>query len=347
MRVKPNPPVFNLADVPEKDRDRVAAMIPDPRIAKQYVHRNINGILDFDYLDGAIADKFNITLAGPTGSAKSTLLRAYAAYRRLPIAVIDADASMDFSTIIGGYDLETHEWVDGRLALVVRYGGIAVVEEFNMISQRVGAAFHDIFSVNRQLAIPEHKGEVIIAGRGHQTPTEVELEDGQTALMYLEPAAPTLFASTYNPRELGYHGVLEINQATLNRFAMPFKWDYDHDVELELLDSPTLLTVAEGLRAREEIRTPVPTNALQEFEALWWRYGWESAQYFFLNRFKHDEQNIVEITLFPESENIVRELEAKEAERDAEPEQSNGMIVNYQIKAKPKPPARRRTPAKR
>lgn len=313
LRVPVEMPNFDLANVPEEDRDRVEAMIPDPRVADEYIHRYIEGVYDFDYLDGAIADGKNIILAGPTGSAKSTLFKAYCASRRLPYCTVDAQSSMDLSSIIGSYDLNTKKWVDGELTLVVRYGGAAIVEEINMVAQRAAVGFHNIFSANRRLNVPEH-GEVIIAGRGGQQMTEVTMENGKKAKIFLEPAFPTLFAATYNPRELGgYGGALDMNQATLNRFAKKFKWGYDREVEAQLLDSPTLLELAWNMRAQEDIRTPVSTNLLMELESNWWRDGWAAAEYFFLNNFKEGELFRVTNSLNAVSDQIVAELEKAES----------------------------------
>jgi hypothetical protein len=166
------------------------------------------------------------------------------------------------------------------------------------------------------------------------------MDDGQTveAMAYTEPPAPVLLAATYNPREMGYGGMGELGKATKNRFAMQFNWDYDREVEKQLLDSETLLDLAYGLRAREEIHSPVPTNALQELESNWWRYGWAPAARFFINRFDEDEQNIVELTLQPESENIERELIAAEQSNANAADNTMAMVV-----AKPTTRRRRTT----
>ena len=85
-------PHFDLDSVPADDRDRVAALIPDPAWADTYVHRNIAGIDDFTVLDFAIAQQENVMLAGPTGSSKSTMFRAYAASRGLPFVLVECNA---------------------------------------------------------------------------------------------------------------------------------------------------------------------------------------------------------------------------------------------------------------
>jgi len=327
-RVIPPVPVFDLSAIPEKDRDRVGKLIPDPRHHEGYVHRTINGIFDYYYLDAAIADGDNILLSGPTGSSKSTLFRAYCAFRRLPLAIIESNASMDLSTVLGRVDPNTLEWVDGTFTLVARYGGVGVAEEFNMINPRMGAGFHQLFSVARQLELPENS-ESIKAGRGHQTPQEVEMDDGSIALMYLEPPQPTLFAANINPRNSGYAGTQRMNDATLNRFGMPIPWDYLHEVEEQLLDSAKLLEIGENLRTLEDILSPVSTNALMELERHWWRFGWVPALELFIGRFQDEEQGSIRRAFHGEHENIVRELEAAEQKRADDAATVNAMATEY------------------
>ena len=114
---------FDLSTVPADDRERVASLIPDPRIAAGYVHRFIDGFEDFDLLDGAIEDSENVLLRGPTGSSKTTFFRAYAADRGLPFYVVECNGAMDPGVVVGRTTFdEGSKWVDGDFTLVVRYG---------------------------------------------------------------------------------------------------------------------------------------------------------------------------------------------------------------------------------
>src|SRR4051812_48110330 len=79
-------PSFDIETVPEHHRQMVADLIPDERIADGYVHRDsLPGVYDFDMLDASMNLRHNVLLVGPTGSAKTTLFRAYCASRRLPL----------------------------------------------------------------------------------------------------------------------------------------------------------------------------------------------------------------------------------------------------------------------
>ena len=291
MPVKADKPVFDILTVPEKDRARVEAMIPDPSIAERYVHRTIEGILDFDYLDAAIEDLENVLLVGPTGSSKSTFWRAYSASRGLPLAIVESNASMDLSTVLGRIDPQQMEWVDGEFTLVARYGGAAVIEEINMVNPRVSAGFHQLLAVTRRMSLPEN-GETIIAGRGGLS--------GERQ--------PLLLGANMNPSRL-YQGTVRMNEALLNRFAQPHEWPYLREVEIELLDSPTLIDLAESVRSLAEIRTPVSTNSLQELERHVWRFGWAPAAQLFANRFDDGEKNSIARALEAHSQRIFDELQ--------------------------------------
>jgi MoxR-like ATPase len=285
------PATFDLDTVPEEYRARVEAMIPDTAIAEGYVHRTIEGIHDFDYLDVAVEDLENVLLTGPTGSSKSTLFRAYAAARRMPLAVIESNASMDLSTVLGRLDPQGLEWVDGEFTLVARYGGVAIIEEINMVHPRVSAGFHQLLAVTRRMSLPEN-GETIHAGHGGTGDPQ-----------------PLLLGGAMNPSRL-YAGTVVMNDALLNRFEQPHDWPYLREVEEQLVDSTKLLDVAENIRSLAEIRTPVSTNSLMALERHYHRFGWGPAETLFVNRFAEGERNPVRNALNAESENIVRELDA-------------------------------------
>jgi MoxR-like ATPase len=265
-------------------------MIPDPVLAKRYVHRDIEGILDFDYLDAAIEDLENVLLVGPTGSAKSTLFRAYSAARGLPLAIIEANASMDLSSTLGRLDPKGLHWVDGEFTLVVRYGGAAVIEEINMVNPRISAGFHQLLAVTRRMSLPENT-ETIKGGAGG-----------------LGRPQPLLLAANMNPSRV-YEGTVRMNQALLNRFGQPHEWPYLHEVEMKLLKSERLLDMAEGIRSLAEIQTPVSSNALMELEHHTWRFGWNPAARLFANRFAEAERSPIMRALEANSTAIVAELE--------------------------------------
>jgi hypothetical protein len=290
VAVAANEIAFDLATVPDKDRERVAALIPDPRIAEGYVHRSINGIYDFDLLDGAVEEQENVLLAGPTGSSKTTLFRSYASARGLPFVDMECNGAMDPGVIIGRITLGPDgavEWVDGDWTLVVRYGGVGLIDEINMAHPRIVAAYHLLLSVVRRMSLPE-AGEVIAAGRGG-----------------LGNPQPTLFGAAYNPR---YDGTVRLNAALKNRFAQKHPWRYERSVEDQLVKSSTLLDLAYSVRSLAEIRSPLSTNMLQEYERHAYKYNMQAAKGMLIAAFEDEEQAPISRAIEAEEANIASDL---------------------------------------
>lgn len=284
---------FDIDSVPAKDRARVAALIPDPRIADAYVHRTIDGFEDFDILDAAMEDQENVMLTGPTGSSKTTVFRAYAAARGLPFAVVECNAAMDPGTVLGRTMLDPEggvRWIDGDFTLVVRYGGVALIDEIDMAHPRITAAFHQLLAVTRRMSIPE-AGETVVAGRGGTGEAQMNL-----------------FGAALNGR--AYQGTVRLSEALQNRFPTQHDWDYDRDVEEALVASHRLIDMAENIRNLAEIRTPLPTNALVEFERHVGRFNFPYASRLLVNRFAAEERGPVARALEANAAAIAADLEA-------------------------------------
>jgi MoxR-like ATPase len=282
-------PVFDIDTVPAEDQQRVLDLIPDPRLTDRYIHRTIDGFDDFEIFDAAIEEGENILLAGPTGSSKTTAFRAYAASRGLPFTLVECNAAMDPGTVLGRVIVTADgvRWVDGDFTTVVRYGGVALIDEINMAHPRITAGFHQLLAVTRRMSIPE-AGETVKAGYGGMG----------------EPQ-PVLLGAAYNPR---YQGTVRMSEALVNRFAMPFDWDYERAVEAQLVKSSRLLDMAENIRSLSEIRTPVSTNALMELERHCGRFGWPLACRLFVNRFAQEERQPVSRALEANTDAILAEL---------------------------------------
>lgn len=283
---------FDITTVPEHHREMVQALIPDPRIAGGYVHRSIKGVDDFDVFDAAIALQHNVKLEGPTGSSKTTVFRAYAAARGLPLAIVECNANMDPKSVLGRTTIDPVSglptWIDAPALLVIRYGGVVLFDEINLAHPRVTAAFHGVTSVNRRLDLPEN-GEVVPAGRGGTG----------------EPQ-PVLFASAMNPTT--YHGTGRLNQAFGNRFPMAIKWPYLREVEEQIVTSMTLLDTADSIRSLSEVRSPCSTNMLIEFERHVEALGVDFAIEMFVNHFDDDERGPVDRAMEAVSLTIAAEL---------------------------------------
>jgi AAA domain (dynein-related subfamily) len=280
------------AAAPVKDTaaHRLEGLVPNPAIAEGYVHRSFFGTADFELFDYAVEQVENIIMAGPTGSAKTTAARAYAASKGLPFVVVECNGAMDPGVVLGRtmIDPETRvpHWVDGDFTLVVRHGGVVILDEVNMAHPRVMAAFHQLLSVSRRISLPEAGETVLAAG--------CDCHD-----------VPLVIFAAYNPR---YEGTARLNYALANRFAIPLQWGYDRAVEAELVSSTRLLDIAESMRDLADIRTPVPTNALMELERHALGLGFELAAHLFVNRFQPEERSAVSRALEGNATAIAAEI---------------------------------------
>lgn len=286
-------PTFDLSTVPDHHRDMVEALIPDARIADGYVHRDaLPGVPDFDLLDTACNMQENVLLEGPSGSAKTTFFRAWCAARRMPFALVECSANMDPKSVLGRRDIDPVTqlpiWLDAPFMLVVRYGGVALIDEVNLAHQRVTAAWHGITSVMRRIDLQEN-GEIVRAGHGG-----------------LGEPQPVLIGTAMNPTS--YIGTTRINQAFRNRFAQPVKWDYDREVEEQLVRSSSLLDMCWMVRSLAEVQSPVTTNMMIEFERHVEVYNFDAAVQLFVNHFGDDEVGAVERAFEANSERIYNEV---------------------------------------
>lgn len=277
-------PPFDLDAVAPEHRDRVEAMIPAPELADAYVHRTIDGVWDFDILAWAMTESNNVLLKGPTGSAKTTFIRAFAAYIQYPAAIIETSGQIDTGSVIGAQRQDASgmwSWHDGDLTLACRYPAIKFIDEANMAHARVTAAWHGLTDSRRRLSIYENH-EVV------------------------KDQYPSLIAAAYNP---GYEGTARLNEAfAQNRFGTHIEWDYDREVEAQLVDSERLLDFGWALRERPEIRTPLPTNAMMTLEKHAVAFSMEFAIERFVQRFDPAEQTIVRRTAEAHSAAIADEL---------------------------------------
>lgn len=244
---------FDLASVPDEHRDRVAGLIPGPSHEPsdaipwdgRYLMRKLPGGLRcmdaFGVEKNAGTFGFNVSLAGPTGSAKTMAPRAYAAAHGLPFAVVPVNGGIDPSAIWGDYvndPIAGWVWHWSDHALVAIYGGIICIDEMNMMHGRVSAAFFEATDDRRVFTVPRLGSKVV-------------------------PIHPSVqWFGTLNP---GYDGTARLNQAFARRFRAPFHWNYDRDIETVLTGSEALVDFAFRVRALPEVRTDLSTDHLVSF----------------------------------------------------------------------------------
>jgi len=263
---------LDLTQIPEQHRDQAVEMIPQYRIAEAYLHRTLNGRLDYDYFEVAKATKHNILMPGPTGSGKTTAARAWAAARGVPFCGIEMQGGFDFATVVGSTraqivnDLVIPEFVYGELSIAIQMPSVCLIDEVNFAPPRFTAAFHGTLDARQSMYIHE---------LGHRLGKHHEC---------------VLF-SAYND---GYRGIVQLNEAFQNRFAFVLPWDYSPEVEEALVGSysPRLLSMVRNMRNEKTVTTPIGTNVMEEFITIAAEPGGgvEMAGWLFTNRFPEGER---------------------------------------------------------
>ncbi len=281
-------PTLDLSPWDPSDHDQVTQMIPPRRIAEGYLHRYVAGVYDFELFDMAKETRHNILMPGPTGAGKTTAARAYAAERGVPFVAVEMQGGFDFATVVGSTRADEKTGLPrfkrGELTLAIQGPSVILIDECNFAPPRFTAAFHGCLDARQSLYVHE------IGQRINKHPECV------------------IFAA-YND---GYAGVVRLNEAFLNRFAIPVPWGYSDEVEEALVGpySPRLLTLVRSLRAEPAIHTDIGTNAMEEFITFASMSGVELASHLFVNRFPEAERVIVGRAIESLKAVIGREIDA-------------------------------------
>lgn len=257
------------------------ASIPDPVL---YVNRTIAGKQDFEIFDFAFENALNILMEGPTGPGKTTASVAYSAQRRRRMATIPSNVGVEPTQLFGKYIPDGHGgwvWIDGPITTVVRYGGTLLINEVAFMPERVSTAVFGLFDGRREITLLDHEGEIV---RAHRPNCWCDLPVNECRDKWL------LVFADMNPH---YSGTRELNAAFRNRFNIQLVWDYDRDVEEQLIKSAPLLDFMWKLRsdvATEVYSTPVSTNMGMEFERITRGLGYDFAVLNFVNHFATEER---------------------------------------------------------
>lgn len=260
--------------------------IPAPERHEGYVSRYFDGFKDLDLLEYADDSNYNVLMYGPTGPGKTRCVEAYSALGPAnsrgtrspkPLALIACNGGMDPSTTWGQF----RKTEDGKIVFqeaaplgVIRHGGTLYIDEINFAHPRIVAQMHPLLDDRRSLTIPELGGETI-------------------------KAHPDLFiVASYNP---DYQGTRPLNEAFKNRFAIKLHYDYDTEVEEQILSGDgvsvqPLLDLATKLRAMTAdgtLATPVSTNMIRDFITIGVDTTYDFAVMNFVNTFHIDEQQAV------------------------------------------------------
>lgn len=247
-------------------------------VADDYINREYRGgHSDFDALQDAMEAGHNVLLYGPTGPGKTSLAMAFAAANNLPFDSIPCHGAIEdkafFGSVMPNESATGGGWVwqDGPITRLVRNkkGGVLLLDEVNFLHPRIGAVLHPLLDKRRHVKLLGHQGETVNAGDN------------------------LLIIAAFNP---DYEGTRPLNPAFRNRFRTQLFMDYDEEIEGELLSHSTLQVLAAKLRSRHEagdLRTPISTNMLMEFEDIAESMSFDFSVQNFIWRFSVAEQPVI------------------------------------------------------
>jgi nitric oxide reductase NorQ protein len=230
----------NAIDAPGTKSD-FGLMFVDPEDYTHYVPRAFAGVSERDVYDMARKAKKVVALRGPAGSGKSSSVYHYAGQTGDPICKVQGSIDANSETIFGAArpvpGTNRFAWTDGPMTRVARIGGIAYVNEANMLTPKIASYLMSMMQ----------ERHIVLAGNGGE-------------VVKLHPN--TLIIVDYNP---GYRGTQNMNEALKDRMATPLWFDYDPTIEAQLIHSQTILKMAKNLRDMAKtgrLETPVSTRLL-------------------------------------------------------------------------------------
>ena len=262
--------------------------VPDPKWAKQYVNRKFNGKTEWDIYDEALKDGDNILIEGGAGSGKTISVQSYASARNMRYFNVSNSNGIDPSQLFGRWipkaDGQGYRWQDGAVTLLVRYGGVLLLNEVNFLPERVSTVLYSLLDYRREIQLLENGGEVIKAHKD------------------------LLIIADMNA---GYRGTHELSQAWNDRYGIKLEFPYDKAIELKVVGNRSLLNLADKLREqfdKEEITTPISTRSLVAFVKNAKRFGIDFAITSFVNGFNKEERGGVRLACETFKENIADEM---------------------------------------
>jgi nitric oxide reductase NorQ protein len=280
------------------------ASVPDKSFAVEYIGRRFPGkVSDFQIFTAALNRGQNVLIEGPTGPGKTSAVLAFAAKHKHRFYSIPSSVGIDPSQLFGKFIPDDENggfiWIDGPVTQVVRDGGVLLLNEINFMPERIASVLFGLLDKRREIALIDHKGEVIRAHRGKDLCWCREKDCD---------AKRVLVIADMNP---DYEGTRPLNKAFRNRFAIQLQWDYDEAIERKLVEVETLVYMAMQLRrqaAQGLFETPISTNMLKEFVDTYEDFGFDFARMNFVNHFAIDERSAVDQVVETHSANIKAEL---------------------------------------
>ncbi len=275
--------------------DRLDPFRPDESIVDSYVSRTLpGGLKDTTVLMSYFVRRQNIMLAGDTQSGKTLLVQVMAVLgarkiglpKPLPVFLLSGSSGITDFDLFGQNtvwtDPETGEeklvWLPGVVDTAARVGGILYCDEVTHMEDRVISSLHPLTDFRRTFV---NRAKAVQVEGGGFLPETVSVH-------------PDLWiVGTYN---VGYRGTASLPEAFANRFQH-LRWDYDEDVEKQLIRDDSIRTLASAVRSareRGQISTPCGVSALQKLQDDSERFGAEFAVWAFIGMFPPREREKIE-----------------------------------------------------
>jgi nitric oxide reductase NorQ protein len=261
--------------------------VPTKEFIGHYIERTLVGdVKERVMYDTAKKLKLNVLLEGGAGSGKTSSPIFYGYRENQGVVVVSMSAGIEVGHFVGKTIIKNDGqvgWIDGVLVQAMKRGDILVIDELDFATPKIMQRLQDVLA-NRTLTLVENEGEVV----------------------YAHP--DFLVVATYNN---GYRGSQKVNQAVLDRFKIKLMFDYDTTIEKQLIKSPTLLQLAEQMRAdsiQGIYETPISLRLLLAFQDLATEINYAFAVENFLMGFTVDERPSVKLLLEAHRYNLEQEL---------------------------------------
>lgn len=266
--------------------------IPDKKWGKSYINRKFGKQTDWDIYDKALKRGVNVLLEGGAGSGKTISVQSYASIRNMRYFNVSSNNGIDPSQLFGRWipnpnpsnGKGQYVWQDGAVTLLVRHGGVLLLNEVNFLPARVSTVLFSLLDYRREIQLLENGGEVI-------------------------KAHPNLLIVA--DMNMGYKGTQDLNEAFNDRFDIKLEFPYDRTIEMKVVGNRALLDLADQLRDqydKEEITKPISTRALVGFMANAKDFDVDFAIMSFCNSFPREERAGVRLACDTHKDNIAREM---------------------------------------
>lgn len=269
-----------------KEFNANALVVPTKEQIGWYIPRTFNGVSEQAIYEHARKTKKPMLFEGHAGTGKTSSAIHYAYTKGIGVGIQNCSAGLQLSDVIGKVTILPNGeagWIDGALTKAMRFGGAYVLDEINFAQPKVLQRFQDVAN-NYVLELHENNGEII-----HAHPDFV-------------------LVATYNN---GYKHTNALNEAVLDRYKIKLMFDYDYDIEAQVIKLPTLLSLAKQMR-NDAIQgiysTPVSLRMLKSFQELATDLNYEFAVNNFLMSFNADERPSVKLLLEAHSTQLQDEV---------------------------------------